>query len=98
MYDAHISVVRKEEPIHVEYWGRYEGQEVEFRYGHKIYHGEVYWWLNCWCERLEEIRLELGLPVDSPYTRPPDGFAKTFHTTVANSKQLVQTFSKKVEL
>jgi hypothetical protein len=89
-YRAHISAVRKETPVKMEHWERYEGQEVEFLYSPIVHHGEVYWWLNCFSKRLEEIRLELGLPVDSPYTRPPDGMAKTFHTTIGNMKRLQQ--------
>ena len=88
MYDAHISVVRKEVPPNLEFWERYEGQEIEFLYSPIIYYGEVYVWLNCFSKRLEEIRLELGLPVDSPYTRPPSGLEKTFHSTICNLKNI----------
>jgi hypothetical protein len=89
-YDAHISIIRKETPPRMELWGKYNGEVVEFRYSNIVHHGNVYYWLNAWCERLEEIRLEIGLPIDSPYTRPPDGFAKTFHITIGNIKELVQ--------
>jgi hypothetical protein len=88
MYAAHISVIRKEVPTKMELWGKYAGEKVEFKYSNIVHHGEVYYWLNAWCERLEQIRMELGLPVDSPYTRPPDGFAKTFHITLGNVKNL----------
>ena len=85
-YAAHISVVRKEQSVNMNYWGLYEGQQVEFEYETYIYHGKVYWWLNAFSTRLEEIRLELGLPVTSEYTRPPDGFVKCFHITLGNTK------------
>lgn len=88
MYKPHISVVRKEVPPNMEHWGKYEGEIIEFEYSPHVHHGQVYWWLNCWSKRLEEIRQELGLPVDSPYTRPPDGMAKTFHCTIGNTKGL----------
>lgn len=86
MYSAHISVVRNEVPVNLEHWGKYEGEEIEFLYENEIKFGAVYCWLNVWCKRLEEIRLELGLPVSSPYTLPPEGFAKCFHSTLGNFK------------
>lgn len=88
MYAAHISVVRKEIPPNMQYWGKYDGDEVEFYYENIIRFGTVYCWLNVFSTRLEEIRLELGLPVSSMYTLPPEGFAKCFHTTIGNFKGL----------
>lgn len=87
-YAAHISVVRKETPIHLELWGKYEAQEVEYFYSPMIHFGKVYCWLNVFSQRLEEIRLELGLPVSSEYTLPPEGFVKCFHMTLGNMKDL----------
>lgn len=84
-YAPHISAVRKEVPN--EYWGKYEGEKIDFYYSPIIQFGKVYCWLNCYCKRLEAIRLELGLPVSSPYTRPPEGFEKTFHVTLGNFKE-----------
>jgi len=85
-YGAHVSVVRKETPANPDAWGKYEGEEIEFVYDSEIKRGTVYWWLNVFCVRLEEIRVELGLPVSSQYTLPPEGFVKCFHTTIGNSK------------
>jgi hypothetical protein len=42
--------------------------------------------LNVFSVRLEEIRAELGLPVDAPFHQPPVGFKKTFHITIGNLK------------
>jgi hypothetical protein len=86
MYPPHISVVRKEVPPRMDLWGKYEGDEVEFAYSNYIYEGTVYWWLNAFSTRLEEIRVELGLPITSLYTRPPDSFEKVFHITIGNKK------------
>lgn len=85
-YPAHISVVRKEEPVFLENWAKYDGHLVEFQYSSTVHSGTVYHWLNAFSTRLEEIRLELGLPVSSPYTRPPDNFSKCFHITIGNRK------------
>lgn len=86
-YRAHISVVRKEVPLHMEFWGRHEGQEIEFWYDSEIKHGGLYWWLDCYSARLEEIRLELGLTLSSRFEPPLAPFRKRFHLTLANSKK-----------
>lgn len=86
-WPAHISVIRKEIPLNLDYWGKYEGEEVEFYYDPIIQYGTVYYWLNVFCKRLEEIRVELGLPISSEYTRPPDCFEKVFHMTLGNKKE-----------
>ena len=85
-YRAHISIVRKEIPRNLDAWGKYEGERVEFLYSRIVQNDDNYWWLNVFCKRFEEIRLELGLPVTSPYTLPPDGFKKCFHLTTGNTK------------
>lgn len=87
-YGAHVSIVRKEVPVNLDVWGKHEGQEIEFSYSNMVQTGIVYFWLNVFCKRLEEIRVELGLPVSSEYTLPPEGFVKCFHMTIGNSKRL----------
>ena len=87
-YNAHISVVRKEIPTDLTLWGIHEDEEVEFYYDNQIKRGKVYFWINVFCKRLEEIRLELKLPVNSPYTLPPEGFVKCFHCTIGNVKNV----------
>jgi hypothetical protein len=87
-WDPHITVVRagKETPSIVEHWGRYEGEDVIFGYDPDIRIDPVYLWLNCWCDRLAEIREELGLPAKSRWTLPPSGGHQCFHLTIANKK------------
>lgn len=87
-WPAHITVVRpfKEKPPNMEPWGKYQGEVVEFKYQNLLHTGKVYFWINVFCKRLEEIRAELGLPVTSEFTRPPEGFLKCFHCTIANCK------------
>lgn len=87
-YGAHISVVRKETPVNLDFWGKYEGLEIDFLYDTEVKWGTVYYWINCFSKKLEEIRTELGLPVSSQYTRPPDSFIKCFHLTIGNSKSV----------
>jgi hypothetical protein len=87
-YDPHISVVRNEIPPRMEYWYKYQNEFIDFLYEPYVYSGPIYYWLNTFSNRLEEIRLELGLPVSSEYTRPPGGFFKCFHTTIGNVKSI----------
>jgi hypothetical protein len=89
-YKAHVTVVRsyKETPVILEPWGKYEGEAVPFFYSPVIHQGKVYYWLNVFCNRLEQIRMELGMPVTSEYTRPPETFIKVFHLTLANMKEI----------
>jgi hypothetical protein len=86
MYDPHITLVRNEIPELLENWDKYSGKEISFLYSNLIHNDEKYWWLNCFSKKLERIRLELGLPVSSPYTLPPSGFYQCFHSTLANNK------------
>ena len=85
-YKPHISIVRKETPVNLQFWGKYQNCPIEFEYSNNIYNGEIYYWLNAFSQKLEEIRLELGLPVSSPYTRPPGEYKKCFHITIGNIK------------
>jgi hypothetical protein len=86
-YGAHISVVRHEIPLNLDAWGKHDGEEIEFWYDNEIKWGKVYYWLNCFSKKLEEVRTELGLPVSSEYTRPPDSWVKCFHLTLGNVKE-----------
>lgn len=95
MYSAHISVVRKETPVNLCNWNKYENKSISFHYENIIRNGTVYYWLDCFSVSLEEIRMELGLSVSSEYTRPPDGFSKCFHTTIGNVKHLT---NRKIEV
>jgi len=77
-HGSHITVNRGEsEPVNLEFWGKYNGQEVEFFY-HELQHNKLYTWLRVECEFLSNLREELGLP---PRTHG-------FHLTVARSQSL----------
>jgi hypothetical protein len=83
-YPPHISVVRNEwfeSPL----WGKHEGEVVEFTYDPCTRNDETYHWLRVWCDRLGEIRQELGLSPSRDLTRPPDG-EDCFHITIGNTK------------
>lgn len=85
MYAAHISVVRKETPD-MSFWNKYEGEIIDFEYSGEIHNGTVYYWINAFSKRLEEIRIELGLLNQRLYFQPPEGYLKTFHITLGNCK------------
>jgi hypothetical protein len=78
-YGVHISVVRKETPPIMDAWGRHEGQSVEFEYQNLVVNDEKYYWLDVRCQRLEEVRVELGLS-------PRPWWKNYFHLTVGNVK------------
>lgn len=80
-YPAHISVVRREKPTNIEVWNKYEGHEIEFEYSPEVTHDETYYWLDVKCDRLKEIRMELGLPACTTWRNQ-------FHITIGNIKHL----------
>jgi 2'-5' RNA ligase len=88
MYAPHITIVRKENPTNLEFWGKYEGEIITFSYTNTIYKGTVYWWLDAFSVRLEDIREELGLDITERYSKPPKGFKKCFHITLGNDKHI----------
>lgn len=83
MYRAHISVVRWENPIKLEFWGKHQNELITFQYDSYVYNDQTYYWLNVSCPRLEQIRMELGL---SP-SRFVDENMKLFHLTIGNIKK-----------
>lgn len=87
MYASHISTVRNEVPVNLSAWGKYQSQDVEFRYDYFVFNDDVYYWLNCFSPTLENVRQELGLPITSEFTRSPDGKHR-FHITIGNTKHL----------
>lgn len=90
-YKPHITVCRpyKEIPKNLEYWGKYEGEEIEVFYSPIVRSGQFYFWLDFFSVRLEDIKLELGLIVDGPFGIPPKGYRKFFHMTLGNRKGFV---------
>ena len=88
-YQTHCTVVRPtiEVPLQLGAWGKYENEVVELFYDPFIFFDGPYYKLDVWCERLVEIRKELGLP---PKRRRRDGTEfQCFHITIANRKGLV---------
>lgn len=87
-WPAHITVCRigKEKPKSEEFWGKYEDEEVKLFYEPSVKQGKIYWWLDFYSVRLEEIRKELGLYYVSRHFPCPEGFRKVFHMTIANQK------------
>lgn len=87
-WGSHISVVRGEKPRdslkHL--WKKYNGEKIEFEYEINIRRSgdatpgfvlEHFWFINVWCDKLNEIRRELGLK-----TRYDDGRPFHYHLTV----------------
>lgn len=93
-YPAHISVVRKQIPPNMEFWRKYESETVPILYGNTIYNGQIYFWLNAFSLRLDEIRKELGFLInpDNPaenlegIDRPDGDYQRIYHITLGNLK------------
>ena len=76
MHKPHISVVRKgKEPLNKII---YNNEIIEYEYDNYIYLDNKYVWLKAYSSRLEQIRLELGLPRHR--------FDDCYHITIANFK------------
>lgn len=80
---SHVSVVRPfeiiDEKLKSLYWSKYEGEIVQIEYWLPVCTDMLYYWINCDCARLAEIRLELGL---SKYR----GNFQSHHITLGNCK------------
>lgn len=81
-YPPHITVVRCriEKPANLDFWGKYQGEELQFSYNSVIEYVEPYFYINCWSPKLCKIRQELGL---LPFRQ---GF-NSFHFSIANLKK-----------
>ena len=86
-HTPHITVVRNEQPVNMVAWRAHEGEIIQFTYSSIVFDDGLYWWLGASCFRLQEVRIELGLPEYSEFTRPPD-MSDLFHITIGNQKLL----------
>lgn len=79
---AKITVVRTNvEKPNLKYWYKYQGEIVDFNYSGIIHEDNNYYFLQAYSTRLNNIRMELGLPA---YRKP----WKHFHITIANRKHV----------
>jgi hypothetical protein len=69
-WDAHISIVRGERLPNPEFWKKYHGRKIEFKYKHEVRRSgdttgndrpDHYWFVEVDAPFLNEIRTELGL-------------------------------------
>lgn len=61
-WDAHISVVRGEEPFNKAFWNSLTNKEISFSYfPEEMETNEEYWWIPVECEEVYDIRGCLGL-------------------------------------
>jgi len=61
-WDAHISVIRGEEPSCPELWNTLAGQEIEFWYEDALLTNDRYYWMKVDCPAALDAREQLGLP------------------------------------
>jgi hypothetical protein len=87
-YRPHITVVRtdKEIPVNMQFWGKYEGQNIKFYYDNNIQTDGVYFWLNVQSDDIAKIRQELGLPRYRDDRNFGGVLRNEYHITIANIK------------
>lgn len=61
-WDAHISVIRGEEPTNKALWDKLDGTAVEFSYEDRLLTNDRHYWLPVRCDTVLDLREELGLP------------------------------------
>lgn len=78
-HGAHITVNagKYDTPPNLKAWKAYQGERVEFTYEPNVKHAAEYFWLPVECQRLKDIRAELGLNPE-PYC--------PLHLTIGNTK------------
>jgi len=84
-YSTHISVIRNEVPINLQYWNKYDNKTIWFLYDPDVKTNDVYFWMDVYSPELNSIRKELGLKETSEFSRPPSG-EECFHITIGNLK------------
>ena len=61
-WGAHISSIRGEEPLNKQFWNKYNNKTIEFFYNPEQLQSNGYnWCIPVESEKLQEIRVELGL-------------------------------------
>ena len=81
-YNAHISVIRNQIPLNMYNWNKYNGENIKFYYSNVINNDDIYYWINAYSIRLEDIRTELGLDNINIFDGEMHfGFNKRFHIT-----------------
>lgn len=62
LWGIHISVVKGEEPLHKELWGKHNGELFNFEYDGMIrFDNGEHAWIDIYSEELAEFRKSLGL-------------------------------------
>lgn len=89
-YAPHISIVRHENPA-LALWdaqsAQWNHEWCAFEYETHMYADRRYFWLRAYSKSFESLRIGLGLPTHSSWSRPPDG-SNCFHITCGNTKHL----------
>lgn len=68
IWGSHISVNRGVVPPKKELWNKHKGEMVEFTYTNRVYRvNDIFFCVDAYSTRLEEIRLELGLSKQPNY-------------------------------
>jgi hypothetical protein len=60
-WGGHISIIRGEVPANPDAWKRYDNEPISLSYVPDIRTNGKHWWLPVICDRMNDIREELGL-------------------------------------
>lgn len=62
-HGAHITIIagKYEKPKFECFWNKYQNERINFRYNPEIKNNGEYYWMEVECERIEDIREEMGL-------------------------------------
>jgi hypothetical protein len=88
-YDAHITVVRFliDEIRNIPAWEKHAGEVIKFHYEPIIHKERAYFYIDVSCERIGDIREELGLP---RFRMNELGASRgKYHFTIANRKHFL---------
>mgnify|MGYP003432516890 FL=1 len=90
-YSAHVTIVREEKdfpPNKQSFWNKHEGETIQLEYNSVVRNSQAYYWLDVVSKDIEMIREELGLENRVYDLEPPVGYAKLFHITLGNTKNI----------
>ncbi len=89
-YPAHVTIVREEKdfPSNRQFWHKHEGKIIQLKYNSVVRNSQFYYWLDVVSKDIEVIREELGLKNEVYDLKPPEGYAKLFHITLGNTKNI----------
>lgn len=68
IFGTHVTIVRHEEHVpNMQYWGKYEGVDIDVEYDVELRRHFGFWSLPVYSDVFQQIRAELGLPPEPDF-------------------------------